>query len=51
MKKIIFSVFINNNLKYDLSKGNYSDIYGNRITGTSGILKKVVFRGLNSRIE
>ena len=36
---------------YDLSKGNYSDIYGNRITGTSGILKKVVFRGLNSRIE
>ena len=36
---------------YDLSKGNYSDIYGNRITGTSGILKRVVFRGLNSRIN
>ncbi|MEF2606702.1 MAG: SDR family NAD(P)-dependent oxidoreductase [Schaedlerella sp.] len=36
---------------YDLSKGNYSDIYGNRIVGTSGILKKIVFRGLNSRIE
>lgn len=36
---------------YDLSKGNYSDIYGNRITGTTGILKRVVFRGLNSRIN
>lgn len=35
---------------YDLSKGVYSDIYGNTISGTSGILKKVVFRGLNSHI-
>ncbi len=36
---------------FDLSKGSYSDIYGNSITGFSGILKRVVFRGLNSHIH
>ena len=35
---------------YDLSKGQYSDIYGNTISGTSGVLKRVIFRGLNSHI-
>lgn len=35
---------------FDLSKGGYSDIYGNTISGSVGILKKVVFRGLNSHI-
>ena len=36
---------------YDLSKGGYADIYGNTISGASGVLKKVVFRGLNSHIS
>lgn len=36
---------------FDLSKGRYVDIYGNTISGASGVLKKVVFRGLNSHIE
>lgn len=35
---------------FDISKGSYTDIYGNQITGTSGVLKRVVFRGMNSRI-
>ena len=35
---------------FDLSKGGYSDIYGNTVTGSSGIIKRIVFRGLNNKI-
>lgn len=35
---------------FDLSKGRYSDIYGNSVEGTSGIISEIVFRGENSHI-
>ena len=35
---------------FDLSKGHYSDVYGNKIVGSSGVITKVIFRGLNSHI-
>ena len=35
---------------FDLSRGWYTDIYGNQIVGSSGTLKKVIFRGINGRI-
>ncbi len=35
---------------YDLSLGSYFDEYGNTIEGSSGIIKKVIFKGMNSHI-
>lgn len=35
---------------YDLSKGNYYDVYGNSIEGYNTVIKHVVFRGLNNHI-
>ena len=32
--------------EFDLSKGRYSDAYGNTIEGYTGIIKKIVFRGM-----
>ena len=36
--------------EFDLSKGRYSDAYGNTIEGYTGIIKKIVFRGCNNHI-
>lgn len=36
--------------KYDCSKGNYSDVYGNTIEGFGTIIGRVVFRGGNNHI-
>lgn len=36
--------------KYDLSKGNYYDAYGNSIEGFNAVIGKVVFRGFNNHI-
>lgn len=36
--------------KYDLSKGNYYDAYGNSIEGFNTVIGKVIFRGFNNHI-
>lgn len=36
--------------KYDLSKGNYYDEYGNSIEGFNAVLGKVTFKGFNNHI-
>jgi len=35
----------------DLSKGEYCDPYGNKISGKAGIINRVVFRGYNNTIQ
>ena len=35
---------------FDLSKGRYSDIYGNSVEGYSGVISEIVFRGGNSHV-
>ena len=35
---------------FDLSKGRYSDIYGNTVEGNSGIISEIIFNGENNHI-
>ena len=44
--RMINPIIINN---YDLSKG-YSDIFGNRIAKSNGIVKRIILRGYNNHI-
>ncbi len=37
--------------KWDCGKGEYHDEYGNFISRSTGVIEKVIFRGLNNRIE